>query len=93
VTAQRPLADPVAGIGYECLLCGGRAHAYTADGGQTVEVWELCRTCNSAFHFLAVGLELLAALPATPAAEQIPGQLELEDEGPARYNSSGRRLQ
>jgi hypothetical protein len=90
-TNQRPVADAVAGISYECLLCGGHAHAYSADGGQTVDVWDLCRTCNAAFHFLAVGLELLAAT-APAAVDQLAGQLELEADVAPRYNSSGRRL-
>lgn len=67
-----PVADPVAGIMDQCLLCGGHAYAYSADDGRTVEVWELCRPCNSAFHFLAVGLELLQAMPGPAAVDQVP---------------------
>ena len=77
--AQEPVADAVAGVYYLCQLCGKHAHAYTADDGQTLEVWDLCRTCNSAFHFLAVGLELLATAPGLQL-EHVAGQLELEED-------------
>lgn len=61
---SRPVADPVAGISYLCELCGGRAHAYSEDDGRTVDVWDLCRSCNAAFEDLAQALE--AARPAAP---------------------------
>ena len=40
----------------ECHLCLAEFGPIPADAE---EVSELCFTCNSAFHFLAVGLELL----------------------------------
>lgn len=75
----RPVADPVAGIGYECLLCGGHAHAYSEDEGHTVDVWELCRRCNSAFAGLADALAAAEDARTERAAvvAQVAGQLEL----------------
>lgn len=81
----RPVADPVTGIGYECVLCGGHAHAYSEDDGHTVDVWELCRTCNAAFEDLARALEAAAEarqgrLEVVAGVDQVAGQLELEDQ-------------
>lgn len=83
--------DLAAKGGHVCLLCGGVAHAEL--DGQDLVVWDLCDTCEAAFHFLAVGLELLEDVDQA-AAEQVAGQLELlEDEEPdPKYNSSGRRI-
>lgn len=82
------LEDAAAKAGHVCLLCGGRAVVQglepgTHGDGHTIDVWELCQTCNSAFHFLAVGLQLLQDLPAGPTAEQVAGQLELKDAPPS----------
>ena len=84
------LEDAAAKAGHVCLLCGGPAVVMEYHGHPVVDVWDLCQTCNSAFHFLAVGLELLEQTAAA-AVEQVAGQLELDDATP-RYNSSGRRL-
>jgi hypothetical protein len=86
--------DLAAKGGHVCLLCGGPAHAELIGEHQPeLVVWDLCDTCESAFHFLAVGLELLEDVDQA-AAEQVAGQLELlEDEEPdPKYNSSGRRI-
>jgi hypothetical protein len=74
----RPVADPV-GIGYECQLCGGHAQAYSADGGRTVDVWELCRACNATFAGLAQALAdaQVARERRAEAVAQVAGQLEL----------------
>lgn len=84
MTTQRPHADPVAGIHYQCLLCGGHAHAFTEDGGHTVTVWELCRPCNDAFvaaaERVAATMPMVHTGPAAAALEVLAGQLELDDE-------------
>jgi hypothetical protein len=86
--------DPVAGIHARCLLCGGQAHAYTADDGHTVEVWDLCRRCNDAFVELAAQVTTWAQpAPAAPAVEPVPGQLDLDAliEGLHRDRANGYR--
>jgi hypothetical protein len=77
-------ADPVAGIHDQCLLCGGQAHAYSEDGGHTLEVWDLCRRCNAAFvaaaERVAATLPTVLEGPAADAVVRIAGQLELDDQ-------------
>jgi hypothetical protein len=72
------VADPVAGIGYLCQLCGGHAHAYSEDGGHTVEVWDLCQACNDAFEDLADRVAAIGTTAPAGGVDQVPGQLELE---------------
>lgn len=83
MTTRRPVADPVAGIGYPCLLCGGHAHAYSEDGGHTVEVWDLCRSCNQAFvaaaERVAATLPNVVDGPTGAALHVLIGQLDLDD--------------
>jgi hypothetical protein len=77
VTRRRIIADPVAGIHDQCLLCGGQAHAYSEDGGHTLEVWDLCRRCNAAF--VAAAERVAATLGPHPIVAQVIGQIELDD--------------